>query len=132
MPSFVSVFCRKSTLLCRQLVRRSMVFSTVQISMPGTSCAAARPPGNQQGATTIDATRAIRPIMEILIQANARTVNLLRANAETGEHTTPKPHSRVEVLRSAPQLWGRRGARAERKRVLARLTETNGMATRER
>src|SRR3954466_9505086 len=35
------VLIRKSTLLCRQLVRRSMVFSTVQISMPGTSWAAA-------------------------------------------------------------------------------------------
>src|SRR4051812_49256118 len=39
MASFEMVFCRKITLLCRQLVRRSMVFSTVQISMPGTSCA---------------------------------------------------------------------------------------------
>ena len=37
--SLLIVFCRKSTLLCRQEVRRSIVFSTVQISMPGTSCA---------------------------------------------------------------------------------------------
>jgi len=34
---------RKLTLLWRQLVRRSMLFSAVQISMPGTSCATACP-----------------------------------------------------------------------------------------
>jgi len=44
-----------------------MVFSAVQISMPGTSCAVARPPASQPGATTADTTRAIRPIVEILM-----------------------------------------------------------------
>jgi hypothetical protein len=32
-------FWRKSTLLCRQLVLRTMLFSIVQTSIPGTSCA---------------------------------------------------------------------------------------------
>src|SRR5262244_38652 len=33
------LFWRKSTLLCKQDVRRSIAFSTVQISIPGISCA---------------------------------------------------------------------------------------------
>src|SRR5262249_58806919 len=39
----VICFCRNSTLLCRQMVRRLRSRSTVQISMPGTSCASADP-----------------------------------------------------------------------------------------
>jgi hypothetical protein len=60
-----------------------MVFSTVQISMPGTSCAVARADISRQGAITIDATRAIRPIIESLMQGALATVNLLRAECET-------------------------------------------------
>src|SRR5665647_2725499 len=98
MPSFAIVFCRKSTLLCRQLVRRSMVFSTVQISMPGTSCAGAVVDISMQTATATGAAKAMRPIIKIL------PVNLLRARSGAGKITTLKPHSRVEVLRRAPQL----------------------------
>src|SRR5580692_11458332 len=91
------VFCRKSTLLCRQLVRRSMVFSTVQISMPGTSCAYVTPDDSSQGSKAADVTRAIRPIIEILIKTAPVAVKLLRDI----DHTTLRPHSRVEVLLGA-------------------------------
>jgi hypothetical protein len=59
-------------LLCRQLVRRSMVFSTVQISMPGTSWARAPADHSMQCAETTEATRAIRLIMKILTGAFSR------------------------------------------------------------
>src|SRR4051812_38210702 len=61
------VFCRKSTLLCRQLVRRSMVFSTVQISMPGTSCARASGIASMHAIDIIGVKRTIRPAVKILI-----------------------------------------------------------------
>jgi len=67
----VIVFIRKSTLLCRQLVRRSMVFSAVQISMPGTSWARLSPDISRQGVKTKDAVSAIRPIINILIQGTS-------------------------------------------------------------
>jgi hypothetical protein len=41
-----------------------MVFSTVQISMPGTSCARAVADVSTHGAIATDATRAIRPIIK--------------------------------------------------------------------
>jgi hypothetical protein len=56
-----------------------MVFSTVQISMPGTSCAGASAGVSTQAVTITDPTRAIRPIIKILIQLALVTVNLLRA-----------------------------------------------------
>src|SRR5277367_6782360 len=94
------VFCRKSTLLCRQEVRRSMVFSTVQISMPGTSCACTRNAGKQT-ASAAEAARAIGPAMEIFIQI-ILSIILITANcaapAADCEDTTLKPQSRVEVL----------------------------------
>src|SRR5450759_4858127 len=100
------VLCRKSTLLCRQEVRRSMVFSTVQISMPGTSCARPSTVTNRQGSNA-DAASAIRPIIKILIQAIS-AVNLSRANCEPPQDITPKPHSRAEVCRVHPVKPGDR------------------------
>src|SRR5690349_23807772 len=61
------VFCRKSTLLCRQEVRRSMVFSTVQISMPGTSWACPAFANNMNVAQAAMAAIRIRPFMKLLI-----------------------------------------------------------------
>src|SRR5258708_3301902 len=94
------VFCRNSTLLCRQLVRRSMVFSTVQISMPGTSCARTENAGKQI-ARVVEAARAMRPVMEIFI-STILSITVITANcaalAEDFEDTTLKPQSRVEVL----------------------------------
>src|SRR5882757_5809002 len=101
------VFCRKSTLLCKQLVRRSMVFSTVQISMPGTSCACVAAGISRQGSRNNDTTRAIRPIIKFLIEIISVAVKLLRDI----DDTTLKPHSRVEVLPRASwlkQIQGRR------------------------
>ena len=53
----------KSTLLCRQLVRRSGLFDR-EISMPGTSWANA-PPGTSMQPTAMNVTKTIRPAMKI-------------------------------------------------------------------
>jgi hypothetical protein len=71
-----------------------MVFSTVQISMPGTSCARATVFVSAQTQKSTDATRAIRPIIKILIEMPLIGVKLLRDI----DDTILKPHSRVEVL----------------------------------
>src|SRR5258708_35158012 len=98
------VFCRNSTLLCRQLVRRSMVFSTVQISMPGTSCAWLPVDISMQGVKTTDATQAMRPNMKILNPKSARHGQFVASEGQGRHDITLKPQSRVEVLRSRPQL----------------------------
>src|SRR5665213_1194887 len=103
------VFCRNSTLLCRQEVRRSMVFSAVQISMPGTSCArvgaGVSTPDIASASTSVIAA-TIRPILKTFILVIFATVNLLRAcdyrQASAGRaryhsrDTIVKPHSRAE------------------------------------
>src|ERR1700687_2631077 len=87
-----------------------MVFSTVQISMPGTSWARTSADASTEGARATDTTRAIRPIMEILVQVSLITPNCTEP-AQDVKDTTLKPHSRVEVLRKTPNLMQGRGAR---------------------
>src|ERR1700733_2019344 len=96
------VFCRKSTLLCRQLVRRSMVFSTVQISMPGTSCARASMDIVMHGASTAGVTRMNRPSVEILMPVAPHPGQFVASPIFVVEHITRKPHSRVEVCDRYP------------------------------
>src|ERR1700753_1815492 len=103
MASLPIVFCRKSTLLCRQEVRRSMVFSTVQISMPGTSCAVAVCSAYVFAAASSDTVRSdlaitSRAVIKILDGA-LPAFNSLRANFGGADDNTGKPHSGVEVLR---------------------------------
>jgi hypothetical protein len=70
-----------------------MVFSTVQISMPGTSCACVTADVSKQGSKASDATQAIRLIIRILVEMRLVAVKLLRDI----DDTILKPHSRVEV-----------------------------------
>jgi hypothetical protein len=64
-----------------------MVFSTVQISMPGTSCAVAAPQRSRQGVKTSAAAKAIRPIIESSLLGEL-SVNLLRAAARGRRYHT--------------------------------------------
>jgi hypothetical protein len=52
-----------------------MVFSTVQISMPGTSWARAIDNIGAQNAKTIDIMKAIRPIIVVLLEEQASQSN---------------------------------------------------------
>jgi hypothetical protein len=87
-------------LLCRQEVRRSMVFSAVQISMPGMSCAKA-PGAKKQGEIIIIAAHESRTIMS--------SPRLCPSYEIAGEpkDTTLKPHSHGEVstIATVRRLW---------------------------
>src|SRR4029077_20074828 len=91
------VFCRKSTLLCRQEVRRSMVFSTVQISMPGTSCARTCPPDAITKSNVATHIESFRPGMQVPHKTSI-TANCAD-RARSREDTILAPHSRVELGR---------------------------------
>src|ERR1700692_2690977 len=112
MPSLVMVFCRKSTLLCRQLVRRSMVFSTEQISMPGTSCARAAADIITHGAGTTDVTSTIRTSVEIFMSVAPHPGQFVASLMQGIEDIIRKPHSRVEVCDRVPWLKGETAAGA--------------------
>src|ERR1700721_2667214 len=83
-----------------------MVFSTVQISMPGTSCARAVADIARQGASSRGVTRAIRPSLEIFMRVAPHPGQFV---ASPVEDIIRNPHSRVEVLRSVPPLRRRIG-----------------------
>src|ERR1700682_6527790 len=126
MPSFLIVFCRKSTLLCRQLVRRSMVFSTVQISMPGTSCAWAF--ADRQGVSSAETTKTVRPIIKSSFKKAFITANCSKPPGDTRD-TTLIPHSGAVVsLIAGMNFWPRHSNR----RLQAPVMENDHMATREK
>jgi hypothetical protein len=81
-----------------------MVFSTVQISMPGTSCAPALPDISTPGNSDIDATQTIRPIIGVLIDcakmpetAKPRFPRRVNGPARNAEENILQPYSRVEI-----------------------------------
>src|SRR5215510_2587337 len=91
------VFWRKSTLLCKQEVRRSMVFSTVQISMPGTSWARTCPGDNVTDNKIAKQIEAFRLNMQVPHPGLITAMCAVRAQA--AEDTILVPHSRVELGR---------------------------------
>jgi hypothetical protein len=72
-----------------------MVFSTVQISMPGTSCALLSDEISTQDANSARTKRASLPIMEIPI--NIAITSICAEPLRGIKDTTLKPHSRGEV-----------------------------------
>src|SRR5471030_1194057 len=80
-----------------------MVFSTVQISMPGTSCASALPNFKAQGSSNKDAAKTIRLIIKAPIDfvVTAKTAKRCFQHRVNGparkQRDILQPHSRAEI-----------------------------------
>jgi hypothetical protein len=76
-----------------------MVFSTVQISMPGTSCAAALLDISAQGISDKDATKIIRPIIG--------PSSIAPKNAQNSQAVLPAPCQRGNRAKHIATAFGR-------------------------